>query len=244
MGFFDGKNFSNSGILSFLFANYEWIQSYTKNKYEYKTELSIAEYYKKAYEDFKCDFGIVSPSVENPIYEMLGNKAWQNIKSDIYIRKSTPLLKREEYDAFIDHPMTFIHGTFLERLYYNKIDSHLYNKALHLFQQYLFEKSEVFKTLNQQGGCYFNLAPIAAPLDFLSDYIRGMKGLVCDLHVIPEKVLKSCDILSTLIIRQCMDLKRKYGMEYLIMPLHLPCFLNRKDYIRFFSHHLCMLYNI
>ncbi|MFZ7133630.1 MAG: uroporphyrinogen decarboxylase family protein [Eubacteriales bacterium] len=219
----------------FLLADFEWIKSYTLWKYpHHKKNFSEADYYQIAYDDFHCSFGIGYLSLVDPIKIKLGNQAWTETKSGVYLRKSIKLMEKDEYPLFIKNPYSFIQRLCLDRLYNEKINNNILSKSFEEFKIEFSEKKNTFTKLNANGKKYFYMGIISAPLDFISDYLRGTKELLVDIHTIPEMVLQACKVVSQLILQQAQSYRKYNDMNYLLLPLHLPGMLNRSDFEKFF----------
>lgn len=231
----DTKNSKNE-IKSFLLADYYWIKSYVDNKYSNmkKNTFDYEECHRILYDDLKFDYALSFFSEYKEIYRKLGNKAWQQIKKDVYVRKSISILERNEYSNFINNPIPFIQDISLNRLYKKNIDKTVLSELLKEYNQEILNQFKVINSLNQQGLKYFNMGSISAPLDFLSDYLRGTKALLSDIHIIPDHVKNACKTISELILKQARVYRKYYNINYLVMPLHLPGILNRNDFEMFF----------
>lgn len=77
---------------------------------------------------------------------------------------------------------------------------------------------------------------IEAPFDFLADQLRSFKGISVDMHRCPELVEQACEALLPLMLRWGVT---GYSgppkkIPAIFMPLHMPPFLNPKQFERFY----------
>lgn len=77
---------------------------------------------------------------------------------------------------------------------------------------------------------------IEAPFDFLSDQLRGFSGISLDIHRRPEEVEQACEALLPLMFRWGVSGYEGKPKELpgIIMPLHMPPFLNPRQFDRFY----------
>ncbi|AFA47630.1 uroporphyrinogen decarboxylase family protein [Acetobacterium woodii] len=77
---------------------------------------------------------------------------------------------------------------------------------------------------------------IESPFDFLSDQLRGFTGISVDLHRCPELVEQACEALLPLMLRWGVTAYQgaPKKLPFIFMPLHMPSFLNPKQFERFY----------
>ncbi|UWG97031.1 hypothetical protein LPY66_19520 [Dehalobacter sp. DCM] len=235
---FDKK--SVSGIPTFLLANHFWIKAYYENQMgkfalpgnDVNSRIEAA--YQSAYDDFQCTFGMGIHSGDNPLYTKLGNKAWCEIKKNVYVRKSITIMERTEYPALIREPLQYLYSTCLQRLYTRKLNTQVFIESLEFIDKLLSDENKIFTNLTLSGRMHFNMLIIESPLDFLADFLRGTKELLLDLHSVPELVKEACLVLNNLILDQAEMHRKTYNTNHLLLPLHLPGLLNRRDFEEFY----------
>jgi hypothetical protein len=237
---------------SFLLANYSWIKAYAHAKTKRGLlpeaaakragensgpgeELTAKEAsYRTAFDDFQCTFGVGFLSGENPLYAQLGNRAWREIKKDIYLRQFVKVMERTEYPAFIHDPEAYLRSTCLPRLYTSSIDDLTFKETVEKYYRLTLADNRIFEKLRASGRPYFNIVIISSPLDFLADFLRGTKELLVDLHSVPELVQAACRVIVNLILRNAEIYRKFFNMKHLLLPLHLPGILKRRDFEEFY----------
>lgn len=77
---------------------------------------------------------------------------------------------------------------------------------------------------------------VEAPFDFLADQLRGFTGISVDMHRCPEYVELACEALLPLMFR--WGLTGYHGqprtLPAIFIPLHMPPFLNPRQFDRFY----------
>jgi uroporphyrinogen-III decarboxylase len=107
-------------------------------------------------------------------------------------------------------------------------------------QQLAFDASAVraSKTMVANG---FGAAPrynflVEAPFDYMSDTLRGMKGIFLDLRQRPEKLLAAQEKAIRIQLRAVKDAHERYGQPAVFIPLHRGSdgFMSLKQFDRFY----------
>jgi hypothetical protein len=77
---------------------------------------------------------------------------------------------------------------------------------------------------------------IEAPFDFMSDTLRGMRGIMLDILQRPEKLLAAEDKVSHFLIKYAVESSQASGMKSVMMPLHRGSdgFLSIAQFERFY----------
>lgn len=77
---------------------------------------------------------------------------------------------------------------------------------------------------------------IYAPFDVLADKLRGLQGIMVDIHERPEKVLAACDALIPDIVNSALASADPLKRYPIFMPLHRGChpFLSPKQFAIFY----------
>jgi Uroporphyrinogen decarboxylase (URO-D) len=61
---------------------------------------------------------------------------------------------------------------------------------------------------------------IEAPFDFMSDTLRGMRGIMLDIHRRPEKLLPAMEKCLTFQLEYAINFRRATGLKMCFIPLH------------------------
>ncbi len=77
---------------------------------------------------------------------------------------------------------------------------------------------------------------VEAPFDFMSDTLRGMRGIMLDIMQRPEKLLAAEEKVSRLQIKFAIESARATGLKRVMMPLHRGSdgFLSLRQFERFY----------
>ncbi len=196
--------------------------------------------YAKVCEDFYSDT-IPALDMRFPaVYQMLGAKNWIVGSNGAVQHPEIENLKASEYDEFIEDPDGFIIKTLLPRVC-TALDTDPENKALNFakaysaYNQSLAKEMDIAMRLSMQYGyCPGFLGPLVeAPFDFLSDQLRGFKGISMDIRRIPDKVEKAVNAILPIMMRcgipTVMNKDASVGI-----PLHLAPYLRTEDFHRLY----------
>jgi uroporphyrinogen-III decarboxylase len=61
---------------------------------------------------------------------------------------------------------------------------------------------------------------VEAPFDFMSDTLRGMRGIMLDIHRRPEKLLKAMEKCLAFQLEHAINFRQATGMKMCFIPLH------------------------
>jgi uroporphyrinogen-III decarboxylase len=61
---------------------------------------------------------------------------------------------------------------------------------------------------------------VEAPFDFMSDTLRGMRGIMLDIHRRPEKLLPAMEKCLTFQLEYAINFRRATGLKMCFIPLH------------------------
>lgn len=219
---------------SFLMTHYRWIESYCRAVGEPPTNGKL-ENFQRVLTDFPRSFAIDMVGANHNILEDLGNKAWHKTSRGVFTRKNLSLMDRGEYPDFLSTPESFIHQTLLPRLYERSLTGALLREKAQEYYRSIDEDREIYKALEDLGLPVRSYLIIGAPLDLLADFMRGTKNLLTDLHGAPEWVSSACVVLMELVLRQARTIHQHSGTKDMLLPLHLPTLLSRRDFEAFYQ---------
>jgi hypothetical protein len=137
-------------------------------------------------------------------------------------------MKAEEYDAFLDDPSDFTLRTFLPRAYsaleglaslprmpIMLIGYPALGNLATLAEPPVSAALEALVKASQQ------IAQLrTAPFDFLSDTLRGMRGIMLDMYRRPDKLLAAEEKLVPILVDYVVAATRRTGIPYCSIPLH------------------------
>lgn len=165
--------------------------------------------------------------------ELDKDKQFQFLESDY--------MKAEDYDDFIENPTKWILTTLLPRLHTEFKDPYRAHLSLikgaagMVMNQGML--GEAGKRWAEEYGIFPPFTGMSkAPFDTLGDVLRGLHGIMMDMHMCPDKLLAALDVL--------VDHNIYYGMATaagettlpLFMPLHRGSypFLNPEQWDKFY----------
>lgn len=147
-------------------------------------------------------------------------------------------MKAEEYDEFIKNPYDCIVEKVLPRLY-TALDTDPINrsfimaKAFKAFYDYVEAYEEIGERLIENHG--FHRIPkesfsiITTPFDFVTDFLRGFRGMAMDVKRCPEKIIEACEAILPIQVKRGIPLQpSKVGHTFI--PLHMGTYLRDKDF--------------
>lgn len=174
------------------------------------------------------------------IYRLLGSRNWIMGSGGLIQHPEVEGLKQEEYDEFIASPFDCIVNKVLPRLYSELDTTDSASKAIAL--------AKGFKCFNDEFGNQFAQAArlkekygfadanlfgtiCESPLDFLTDQMRGFKGISLDIRRIPDKVEAAVNAVTPWVIKMGMQpFPAKNTCTFI--PLHMAPFMREKDFAR------------
>ncbi|HWQ41798.1 MAG TPA: uroporphyrinogen decarboxylase family protein, partial [Desulfosporosinus sp.] len=192
----------------------------------------------KVCQDFPSDimplFNIRYPS----IYKVLGARNFVMGSNGFIQHPEVEGLDVADYDALIASPYDCIVEKVLPKLYAELDTGDSMKKAFALakgfkaFNDEFANQAIIAAKLTAKYGYSsipFNTGFCEAPFDFLSDQLRGFKGIAFDVRRIPDKVQAAVEVLTPLMIKMGMPpLSVPYGATFI--PLHLAPYLRTKDF--------------
>lgn len=159
------------------------------------------------------------------------------------------IMKKEEYNKFIEAPMDFIHEVALPRICKSLANpgSYEYNAALTKLGleagKYNAATNNLIVELMKIGYPMWPMAHGYAPLDFISDFLRDIKNIIIDLYRIPDVVAQAVEAIAPYMINSSRisgnipeEVKKMLGvsMVWCFYPLHLNEYLNPKLYNEYY----------
>ncbi|GAV22908.1 uroporphyrinogen decarboxylase family protein [Carboxydothermus pertinax] len=194
-----------------------------------------------AFSDFE-DITVNTTFITGPMHDALGDKYYRYPGREISVDSSPQFIggtfmEESEYDKLIENPVKFIAETVLPRACTNLETP---EKAKGALVRFGVEIDRFFNAVMRIGGISAELGypsiPIGgayAPLDIISDYLRGVENLLRDIRKYPDKVKKATEALVEPIVNYALAHK-KFGMNLLLIPLHLNEYLSPKLYKEFY----------
>ena len=75
-----------------------------------------------------------------------------------------------------------------------------------------------------------------APYDWITDYLRGMRGIMLDIYRNPDKLLAAIDVFTPMLIQSTLQVAKKSGNPRVFMPLHRGAdgFMSNEQFAKFY----------
>jgi len=150
-------------------------------------------------------------------------------------------MREDEYDQFIADPKDFMLNVWLPRMATDFVDKSSNRYAIAMFKSGMahamfadINKNRSIALARDCGMPQPQMGAFLAPLDALSDAMRGLKGIMRDMRRQPEKVKKACDIMTGFMIYRALgssDPQRRYPT---FVPTHKAMFMAPKEFDEFF----------
>ena len=150
-------------------------------------------------------------------------------------------MKEDEYRLFIDDPIGYRMNYYLPRVLgeldeKGPIRSHVaFLKAGLAHMMFASMSSDIRQQLVKKAGM-----PVAfkgsylAPFDYLSDFYRGLNGIMKDMFRQPENVIEACEALLPYMVRRAMTTADPNKEYPIFNPTHKPCFMSPKQFDTFY----------
>lgn len=176
-----------------------------------------------------------------PGYGLDDNRAFQFVEGEY--------MKAEEYDHFIDDPTDFLLRVYLPRTH-TKLEAlgmlpplkllmmgainfvpitlappfqvmfQAINQAAKAAAERAVYEAEFYKWADTNGFPRLCDGLSLAPFDWISDFLRGMRGVMLDIRRCPEKLVAAQEKLLPLTIESAIGAAKATGNPRIFIPLH------------------------
>ncbi|NLH28116.1 MAG: uroporphyrinogen decarboxylase [Syntrophomonadaceae bacterium] len=230
-------------------ANYfaETYSGLTKQQFVYDSSKWM-EADKKFVEDFPEVDALRSGRIWGPLHDIVGYNMYKlpgrDLPPDVQFQFiEGERMKADEYDLLISNPGQFLLERVLPRVFNElkepgSMRAHVAFLKAGMAQMYLAGamKQRALHLQNELGMPQPMVGVMLAPFDMLADGLRGLKGIMTDIHRRPDKVLEACDAIIPDMVNAALataDPLRRYPI---FMPLHRGChpFLSPKQFDTFY----------
>ena len=174
-------------------------------------------------------------------YQILGAKNWVMASNGSMQHPEIESMYADEYDEYIKDPYGFLMNVLFPRIC-TSLDTDPANRAVVMAKAY----AAYNQALANQGAIIgklfkkYGYAPgimsgnlIQAPFDFVSDQLRGFKGINMDLRRCPDKVEAAVNATLPLMMKQATLSRVKPGSIDFI-PLHLAPYMNMEQFEKYY----------
>ncbi|MCI1946059.1 uroporphyrinogen decarboxylase family protein [Clostridium luticellarii] len=197
----------------------------------------LEKIFEKICNDFVSDIVPVQVFRFPSYYKILGARNFVMSSSGFLQHPEINGLEAEEYDEFIESPYNCILEKILPRIY-TELNTSLAERSLVMAKAFkafydefnyvnmLYEKlikKYGYSTKGNVDGF------VEAPFDFMSDQLRGFKGITGDIRRRADKVAAACEAVTPLLIKAGVPASpSKYGGTFI--PLHMAPYIRTKDF--------------
>jgi len=180
--------------------------------------------------------------ITGPMHDILGSKYYRYPGREIAEDASPQFIggtfmEADEYDKLIEDPVKFIAETVLPRACRNlETPRQAMATMVRLgmeFARTAAVNMESMKIMQELGYPMIGGGGAYAPLDLISDFLRGVENVLLDIRRYPDKVKKATEALVDPIVNYALAYK-KMGMNMAFIPLHLNEYLSPKLYKEFY----------
>jgi hypothetical protein len=197
----------------------------------------LGEIFEKICKNFISDVLPVQALRFPVYYKMLGARNFIMSSSGFLQHPEVSGLEAGEYDEFIKSPYNCIMKKVLPRIYTElNTDpvqrSLVMAKAFKAFYDELNNVTVIYEKLIEKYG-YSSFGNtngfIEAPFDFMSDQLRGFKGMTGDIRRRPDKVAAACEAVTPILVKGGIPASpSKYAGTFI--PLHMAPYIRTKDF--------------
>ena len=206
----------------------------------HETEFEI---FSKAFRDIYFD-GTLGYGINRAmkVYQPLGvNSYFISDDGSTLQHSEVALMREDEYDQFLENPMSYTYNTLFPRKYPNLSKPYPENKEA------LKAAALEFAAFGQkmEGGAIYAKEklglPVTAsgyvisPMDIMFDYYRGFVGTMTDMRRQPEKLKAAIESFVDFTIGLATRGAEKMDpFPWVFTPLHIPTFLGPKKFGEFY----------
>jgi hypothetical protein len=191
----------------------------------------------KSCADFVADTLFVSNNRFPSVYQILKARNWIAGANGAVQHPEVEIMYAEDYDEFIAAPYKTMLEKFLPRVC-TALDKDPVSNALNLAAAYgaYTNINAALLAVYMKLATKYGYAPgfvtnqlFEAPFDYLSDQLRGFKGITLDIRRCPDKVKAAVEVIAPLMIKMAVPSVMRPGLISLV-PLHLPPYISMKAF--------------
>jgi len=136
-------------------------------------------------------------------------------------------MKSDEYDLLINNPVEFMFERFLPRALWDfrqrgSLRSYIafLKGGMAAVMMGGMMRNRIMHLQNVLGMPLPMAGVMLAPFDYLADGLRGLKGIMIDIHRQPDKVLEACEAIIPDIVNAALAIADPLRRYPIFMPLH------------------------
>ena len=102
--------------------------------------------------------------------------------------------------------------------------------------RYNAAKAKLIQELEEEGYPTITTSPSLAPYDWITDFLRGMKGIMLDMYRHPDKLLAAIDLFTPLAIQVALTRAELTHNPRVFIPLHRGAggFMSNEQFAKFY----------
>jgi uroporphyrinogen-III decarboxylase len=160
------------------------------------------------------------------------------------IRKLMPRLSRL-LEPFADLPPAhwLSHGTALAMTFGKLTGDPAFAGILEALQKagtetikYNEARAKFVKGMKDRGFPMLAAPHSNSPYDFITDFLRGMRGIMLDMYRHPEQLMAAIDLFTPMMIENALSVYKNSGNPRVFMPLHRGAggFMSNEQFAKFY----------
>lgn len=97
-------------------------------------------------------------------------------------------------------------------------------------------QAKLVKELEEMGYPIITAFPCLAPFDWITDMLRGLRGIMLDMYRNPDKLLAAIDLLTPMWIESTIMAAQQTGNPRIFIPLHRGAggFMSNEQFAKFY----------
>lgn len=101
---------------------------------------------------------------------------------------------------------------------------------------YTTAREELVEDLKEEGFPMIAGATSNSPFDWISDFLRGMRGVMIDMYRNADKLLAAINLFAPMMVENAIMLARRTGNPRVFIPLHRGAggFMSNEQFARFY----------
>lgn len=233
-----------------LFGTWVWEYGGLKAKDAIEDVEKEMKAYDKVIYDFPVDgLFYVGEGRSMKMYDVLGTNSYFFSSDGVTLQhKEVTMLRDDEINDLAENFLEYSYNELFKRKYPNLN----YNDK----KSYQCLKDSILEMMKEWDRCDQRMAhmkekdiPVTtsvfthSPMDYLFDYYRGFSGIATDLRRNSEAILNASNALADLIIKLFDTIEMPVEYPYCWTPLHLPTFINAKQFEKLYWPSFQKVYN-
>ena len=102
--------------------------------------------------------------------------------------------------------------------------------------KYNESRAKYIKAMVDEGFPLVGAPHCNAPYDFITDFLRGMRGIMLDIYRRPDQLLEAIDLFTPMMIENALTVHKNSGNPRVFMPLHRGAggFMSNEQFAKFY----------